>query len=205
MIKNIIFDLGGVMLQFRFLPFLREHGFAASNKKYIDGLLFDWEPWNLCDLGVLNDNDKVVSDYCDEHPEMGEELSRTLKEKWRETITVRKNMPEYLIGLKKRGLNVYVISNLSRQMYERHIQNEFFRYVDGAVFSFQEHLLKPDHRIFETFLNRYQLKAEECLFIDDSKPNVLAAREIGMKAARFRCRRETEDRVNALIEKSRDE
>ena len=62
----------------------------------------------------------------------------------------------------------------------------FLEKFDGVVVSGLEHLVKPDPRIFRVFCERYSLAPSECVFIDDSEPNVVAARKFGMQAIHFK-------------------
>ena len=57
---------------------------------------------------------------------------------------------------------------------------DFFKLMDGIVVSGEEHLLKPDIRIYQTLLDRYHLRAGECLFIDDSPANIEGAKKAGL-------------------------
>ena len=87
---------------------------------------------------------------------------------------------------RKWGYQTYVLSNAAA--------DEFYRYFpkfspleafDGVMVSSEVHLIKPDVRIYECLLEKYQLKPEECLFFDDRKDNVEGAREAGMQAMVF--------------------
>ena len=83
------------------------------------------------------------------------------------------------------GKNIYVLSNASGRFYEyfpRFYDMDFF---DGVVVSCDLHIIKPDRRIYEYILNKYGLKAEECLFIDDLERNVRGAEKVGINAVRF--------------------
>ena len=89
---------------------------------------------------------------------------------------------EILKKLKKKGYNLFVLSNFHRPAFEQ-VQKEweFFDEFDGGVISCYCHLLKPNQRIYELLLARYGLIPEETLFIDDTKINVEKAEKIGME------------------------
>ena len=84
--------------------------------------------------------------------------------------------------MKKKGYNLFVLSNFHRPAFEQ-VQKEweFFDEFDGGVISCYCHLLKPNQRIYELLLARYGLIPEETLFIDDTKINVEKAEKIGME------------------------
>ena len=94
---------------------------------------------------------------------------------------------EILRALKGRGLRLYGLSNFTRETFpETRARFDFLTLLEGVVVSGEEGVIKPDPRIYERLLERYGLRAEDCYFIDDSLPNVSAARVMGFTAHRFR-------------------
>ena len=88
--------------------------------------------------------------------------------------------------VKSEGFGVYVLSNAHRSFYRyfpRYFDLEFF---DGVVVSADVHTVKPDIKIYKHLLEKYSLKPEECLFIDDRADNVEGATKAGMKAFQFK-------------------
>jgi len=80
----------------------------------------------------------------------------------------------------------FAITNFSTEKFHECLEKyAFLRRFDGIVVSGNEKLIKPDYRIFHRFLDRYSLAADQCVFIDDSYPNIAAARHLGMKAVHF--------------------
>ena len=93
----------------------------------------------------------------------------------------------WLKQLKKSGYNVYALSNFSEKCFnESGEKMDFLKLMDGAVISFRDKLIKPDHAIYRLLLDRYCLKSEECIFMDDTPANVQAAVECGMHSFVFR-------------------
>ena len=78
---------------------------------------------------------------------------------------------------------------------------DFLPHMDGGVFSCYVQLIKPDPEIYRTLMDKYDLKAEECVFIDDREENVVAARELGMQAIRFENYAQARGELELLIEK----
>ncbi|MFR4036851.1 MAG: HAD family hydrolase [Butyricimonas faecalis] len=87
--------------------------------------------------------------------------------------------------LSTRGFKLYCLSNMSADFYDYLKTREVFKYFDGQVISALEHMVKPDREIYDLILNRYHLKPEETLFIDDFEPNVKAAQAIGINTIHF--------------------
>ena len=96
------------------------------------------------------------------------------------------------IAFKKKGLNIYLLSNAGRSadIYWPAVPASV--YFDGKVISAFVNCVKPDRKIYEILLDRYGLKADECLFIDDAPANVEGAKEAGIDAYLF------DEDVNAL-------
>lgn len=82
--------------------------------------------------------------------------------------------------LKARGYKLYILSNTSREVFDKFIvNNPFFSQFDGMFFSFDAGSLKPEHKIYEQLLEKYRLDPKESVFIDDKPKNVAAACELG--------------------------
>ena len=190
-IKNIIFDLGGVVIDLK-----RERAVAALEKLGIE------------DAGTL------LGEYSQKGPflklETGEisssEFFDLLQSKCLKPTgctQIRDAFEEFLVGipierlklieeLKKQGFKTYVLSNTNPIMFNHWIQREFKKdgksindYFDGIVASFQEGVCKPDSSIFINLIKRYQLNPGETLMLDDSEKNVMAARSVGLKAQKI--------------------
>ena len=100
-------------------------------------------------------------------------------------------MREYAIPLvrclKDAGYRVYYLSNYSKKAYDECAESlAFMPYMDGGVVSFKVGLTKPDPQMYQCFLDRYALRADECVFVDDTEENVNRARELGFVGIVFR-------------------
>ena len=91
-------------------------------------------------------------------------------------------MQQWVYELKKGGYHLYILSNAPVIFEEYAYTYSFTDLFDGAVYSGSIQLSKPDKAIYYYLLDKYQLKAEECFFIDDKSCNVEAAKECGIEA-----------------------
>ena len=83
--------------------------------------------------------------------------------------------------LKQMHYNIYLLSNLTKETFEiLEEQYQITKWVTGAIYSYQENCSKPDKKIYQILLERYQLNPKETLFIDDAKKNVEVAQALGM-------------------------
>ena len=78
----------------------------------------------------------------------------------------------------------------------------FLGMVDGYILSWREKLAKPDPQIYHLLLDRYSLRAEECIYIDDSKINVLAAVNLGMTGIVFQDQKQAEHEIQRIRSES---
>lgn len=203
MIKNIIFDLGNVIVQ-NPTPNIVEKFFKEKNDgKNFYEYIFKSEFWKMMDLGQITNEEVAnvienqrlieVSDYTEVKNFMLDWFKEIIENK--DTIEVGK-------ALKCKGYNIYVLSNMAKSTYEYLAgKYDFFNIIDGAVVSAYEGMKKPDLRIFNALLERYSLVAEECLLIDDDDTNKTfeVANSIGIKGRRVNPN-DVEDVKKSLIE-----
>ena len=103
---------------------------------------------------------------------------------------------EKIHRLKEKGYAIYLLSNYSKFLFDIHTKGaSFMDDIDGKVVSYEIHQVKPDRGIYETLLNRFSLKPEECIFFDDRKENTDTAKELGIKT----CTIESRDHINKVL------
>lgn len=103
------------------------------------------------------------------------------------TFPLIENNFSYIKDLKKGGYKVYLLTNITDDGYD-YINNvvNINKTFDGGIYSYQEHLIKPDTSIYNLLINRFKLNKDECIFFDDKERNVIAARNFGIKSFVFR-------------------
>ena len=186
MVKNIIFDLGNVLIKFDPLAYLiEEYGdFEIVMTLYKE--VFQSKEWALLDEGLIDEEEAVrrVSERIPNHKETVEKLIKT----WEYFLIEEMKASTYFLKLlKEKGYKLYALSNYPKRgfLYTEE-KYDFFKLFDGKVISYEVKKLKPDFDIYHSLLQKYSLKPDECIFIYDSYPNVEAARALGMKAVHFR-------------------
>ena len=102
--------------------------------------------------------------------------------------------------LKERGVHIYLLSNYSKILFEKHTKDaDFMNVIDGKVVSYQIHMIKPDERIYHYLLERYRLEPGECLFFDDRAANVDAAKKLEIPAEQVTSRKMLNERLEQLL------
>jgi len=184
-IKAVVFDFGGVLIGWdprnlytRYFPdqpqamedFLAEISFMDWNAQQDKGRPFA----------------EAVASLAKQFPQHAN-LINAYQENWRESITgIIDGTVELLWKLKKTGISLYGLSNWSTETFSM-VRNEFefFNLFDEILLSGEVKLIKPEPEIFELFLQRIEKSANECLFIDDSEPNIITARKLGFDTVHF--------------------
>lgn len=104
---------------------------------------------------------------------------------------------EYIKNLKKRGYKLYLLTNITEDSYN-YINDliNINKIFDGGIYSYQEHLIKPDYDIYDLLINKFNLNKEETIFFDDKEKNVLAANKVGIKSFVFTSIEDIENNLN---------
>lgn len=186
MIKNIIFDLGNVIINYNQKKIINNFTEKEEEIKYIYDEIFHAPEWTLMDLGDIT-NDEAIEIINKRNEFKYEKLTQEFLHEWYKKQPINRDIVEIAKILKNNGYNLFVMSNMANQTYEYFKNDEFFSLCTGIVISAHEHVKKPNEKVYRLLLNRYNLNAEECLFIDDddSGKNYETANKIGIKGRRI--------------------
>jgi putative hydrolase of the HAD superfamily len=180
MIKNIIFDLGNVLISFRPSEFFDTKGYPETIKSKILSDIFGSKEWLKLDNGEIS-TPEAIDAMSLKSSLKREEIAHIFHLRTEIMFPLDQNV-RLLPELKKQGFRLYFLSNFPIDIFEEiKTGYYFFRYFDGGVISSEVKFSKPDRRIYEILLEKYFLTAEESLFIDDIEINVRAAEASGMK------------------------
>lgn len=184
MIKNIVFDIGGVLADYRIKEFLAEKGFDGPMIKRILKASLMSPYWGRFERGEVTE-EETLNGFAEADPDIEKEL-RAAYADLSGMLVMKEFAIDLVKSLKDAGFAVYYLSNYSRKAYDECTESlAFMPFMDGGVVSFKVGLTKPDPAMFEKFLSIYDLKPEECLFIDDTPENVEAATDLGFKGIVF--------------------
>jgi putative hydrolase of the HAD superfamily len=175
--KNIVFDLGGVLVNF--------------NPRHVIANIFQNEPripWEL--LEVVSSQEWLDMDRGTIHYDQAVEqlASRYPRESFikfydavHESLTPIHEGVEILRSVQAQGYKTYILSNLGQRSHAKlSTIDNFFGSFDGAIFSYQVKTIKPEPEIYQLLLNTYNLKPEESIFIDDLEVNINSAKQQGI-------------------------
>lgn len=198
MIKNIIFDVGDVLLEYRWKDMLKDYGLPDDEAYKVGKLMFNDNLWHEFDLANMT-HDEIVGQYLKNYPDYAEVMQWFMTHG--ELMHVkREDVWEKAQKLKEKGYGIYILSNYSQELFEKHTKDApFISIADGVVVSYQIHITKPDEKIYQYLLDKYNLKAEECIFFDDRKENTEAARKLGIEAVTVTSKEFLLDELDKLL------
>lgn len=184
-IRNIILDMGNVLLHYDPYVSLDLYAETKEAKELIHKELFEGPEWILSDRGDISDQEMYERIRKRLPEEIHSQLLRCV-EGWDICMKPIKGAKEFCDLAKEKGYRLYVLSNASKRFYDYFPRFAPLTYFDGSVISCDVHMIKPDPGIYAYLLKKYRLEAGECLFIDDRQENIDGAAEAGMQVHLFR-------------------
>ena len=180
--KNIVFDFGNVIGIFDGHYILRQ--FCSSEQDL--ELLFDviFSGWGELDKGTVDYNENIEN-VVRRVPARLEDTVRSFFRGWPEHIIPIRQTADFIRELKDRKIPIYLLSNAPTYFAEWAQRIDTLRLFDGIVFSAPLKMAKPEPAIYQYLFQTYDLKPEECFFIDDLEKNIRAAKEAGMDGLIF--------------------
>lgn len=182
MIKNIVFDMGNVMVEYdanRVCSYYMEEGDA---KEWVCTAVFHSAEWILLDMGLISEEEALKRMQSRLRTSYEKEMAERCFQHWHEyNMTPKKGMGELVKELKEKGYRIYLLSNASLRLLQ--CCNQVIpgiEYFDGVMFSAEEKLLKPQKEIYQRLFEKFSLQPEECFFIDDMEDNIEGGRACGM-------------------------
>ena len=185
MIKTIFFDIGGVLIDIhpeRTYQYLSD---SADVEVSMVKESFPWDAHDQYERGIMNNEDWFIT-YKESLPQPCCLKRSDFWNAWKLLLGEEKNTVNILEALNKQ-YSIWLLSNTN----PKHIQDEiekrylFPSLVNGAVYSFDVGVRKPEKEIYEIAMQRANANPQECLFIDDLIENIQAAKQIGIEGIHF--------------------
>ncbi len=186
MIRNIVFDMGQVLIHFIPVEISRKAGVPEEALETFVEELFESPEWARLDRGSIT-QEEAYAVVCARLPEERWESARKILYSWWEwALWPMEGMAELMAELKERGYRLYALSNATLSFHGYCGKIPGIELFDGKIISADWKLLKPQHEIYETLYREYGLQPEESFFIDDNPLNIEGAWETGMRGVVFR-------------------
>lgn len=167
-------NMGNVLVRFDPELFMDRYSLTGEDRRLIRNEVFRSVEWTMLDRGVI-DEEIAEQHILPRLPERLHDAARGLIETWDDPIVPVEGMLELLQALKAKGYRLYLLSNAATRQPIYWARAEASKLMDGALISAEVKLLKPDPQIYRTFLHKFALRPEECVFIDDTPINVEGA------------------------------
>lgn len=184
MLKNMIVDIGGVILDDSNRVLEKFLNKSEKEVKNLSKMAYGNPNWKKCLLGEISQEEHLQK-LIEQFPTYQQDFEKMLMPEYQEfVLPVMKENLELLYELKSKKYAIYFLSNLTEATYYymKHILDDF----DGGIYSWQEHFAKPQKEIYELILRRFHLKKEESIFFDDKLKNVQMGNQLGIKSVQFR-------------------
>lgn len=198
MVKNVIFDLGGVVIEWNSDRILEAYYADPDVRAIMKQQMFQHPDWLELDRGTMHESELLAR--------LGVRTGRPAAElsglfdAVRESLHAKPDTVALLEKLYARGVPLYCLSNISSDIFkylrERH---SFWGVFRGIVISGDLKMIKPEPEIFHFLLQRYGLAAAETVFVDDNAPNIEAARALGIQTVWFKNARQCEMEIEELF------
>lgn len=182
-IRNIVFDVGDVLLHFDIDSGLEKvfPDYTPEQRQELKNIIFHAETWKEMDRGTLSESayfDRLRQEY----PHQAEDITKAEKG-WYECFTPIAGTVALMGRLRENGYRLLVLSNFPEKAFQEMTRRYLFlRDFDGGVVSYQMHLLKPDPEIYQALIYRERIVPEETVFVDDKLENVEGAAAAGLRA-----------------------
>lgn len=199
MIKNLVFDVGNVLMSYDAEAYMKRLGFDEKTRDVVSRAMFQNPLWDETDRGVMSDRE-LEEGFVRNAPAEYEGAVRLAYQRASETISLLPYATEWVKEMKERGYRLYILSNYSRKIYRETVDMmEFLPYMDGALFSYQCHLIKPQLQIYRYLCDTFRLVPDETVFLDDREDNVQGAVRAGIHAIRFTGYEQTRSRLEEFL------
>ena len=198
MINTIIFDLGAVLIDWnpRYMYRTLFSNEAEMERFLAEITTSDWNEEQDAGRSLYEGTEHLVQKF----PEHADHI-RAFYGRWQEMLgEAFHDTVEIFRQLKESGkYKIYALTNWSSETFPVALERfEFLNWFDGIVVSGDEKMRKPTPEFYHILLNRYHVKPEEALFIDDNYRNILAAEKLGIKSIHFTSAGQLEEDLEKL-------
>lgn len=185
MIRNVVFDIGMVLINFRYREYMEDLGFSKEVQEIFIKNIIENKLWGDLDLGVRSAEEVIrdMKDSVSEYPAEADAFFEQIND-------IVESFPyalPWIQELKREGYRVYLLSNYPKDLFAMHVKGKFTftDAVDGRIVSGYVKMVKPDPEIYKLLCMTYDLRPEECVFLDDRTDNLESAKALGFHTVRF--------------------
>lgn len=198
MIKSIVFDFGKVLVDYDFMSKIETFFFDDNSRREFAHLFVNESFQDECDMELIPFVE-IINKKKVEYPQFSHAL-QMLFDNYVDIVTGEvPGMKQLMVSYKEQGLKLYGLTNWCSKVYEVMARYDIFDLLDGRIISSEEHLIKPDVRIYNLLCRRYGLQPDETIFTDDKIVNIEGAIRAGMHGIHFKNARQFSSEVNEIM------
>ena len=179
LIDAIVFDVGNVLVDFDWKGHMEDLGFSPETIDYLSIHVMQNPLWNEFDRGV-RPHDEIEAEFCRTNPGYEEQIHAFISTEYK-TIIPRGYAIPWIQDLKRKGYKLYILSNWGKPEFNKLKDSIlcFREYMDGCIWSYQVHCIKPEREIYQKLINTYHLDPSRSVFLDDRQENLDGAKALG--------------------------
>ncbi len=185
MIRQVVFDMGNVLIEWDPDKIIARLGVVGEDAKRLRREVFDCDEWVTMDRGTMSQDEGLARILPRLPRALHDAAERCVRDWWKAELVHIEGVEALIRELHALGYGLYILSNATSFLHDYLDRLPAHECFQGLVVSADEKLLKPQHEIYERFLERYRLDPAECFFIDDSPLNIDGARCAGIRGTVF--------------------
>lgn len=210
MLKNIVLDIGGVLVDYHTVDYYTARGYSQDMAQRLAQATMFCPYWEQFDIGLMPES-WIREKMKQAAPELAQDIDRNLICQ-RGIVTRREESKDWIEHFRDEEFRVLVLSNFSQnallncpEAMDFLGQNlggsgvpGTYGVVGEGIISSRDHVAKPYPEIYALLLSRYDLRPEETVFIDDTQMNLDGAKRFGMHTILFSSRAQAQEEVDGL-------
>ena len=197
MIKNIVFDIGNVLVEFGWKPYFDKFNLTPEEFERLVNATVKSNVWNEMDRGAVSE-EEILNAYIANDPGI-EDIIRAIYADFHDMLKQYDYTKDWIKSLQAGGFKVYCLSNMSHKSVRENADAlDFIPLTDGTILSCDYNIIKPEKAIYDLVFDKFNLIPSECVFIDDVKRNIDKAKELGMYGIVFESKAQVEEEIKSL-------
>ena len=198
-ISTVIFDIGGVLVDFGRQHFFEQFGHSPQMCMRLYESTVRSPYWKEFDLGLIAD-EEVIDLFAGYAPELESEIREAMKCVHGVVRRMDAAIP-WIRKIQESGRRTLYLSNYSMKVArDNEDAMDFLPYLDGGLLSCDYHVIKPDPAFYQILIDQYDLDPERCVFLDDLEENIAAAQQLGFHTILVRDHEQAAADLEKLLE-----
>ena len=202
MIKYIISDIGGVIMNVKVMDLLRKYKPNLAEIKAIVTVMADSEEWDRWNKGLYRDVYEMTDGLKLKYPKYAGMMEKAFTDDWSLYMKPDTGMLKGMKEMHDKGMHILFLADIPHELYDVFQKSEFAELAEGGVYSFREHTRKPDQKMYDALIERYHLDPKECVMIDDNRNYLKPAAAAGMHVIHFQNAKQTMMQLGRLLEEA---